>query len=221
MDYLSVALLSEQQSEALKAQLSTPDLPWKDGRLTAGRHAVESKQNAQLDPTSSMTERLTRLVQERLLGHELIKSYGLIRRVHSVLVSRFRNGDHYGWHVDNPFSKYGRRDLSFTLFLSHEDEYTGGSLVLQALHDQSEIRLPAGHVVIYPSTALHCVTPVTSGERFACVGWIESYVQSSDDRALLFNLESAAKGLLARHGRSEELDLVFQVYANALRRLAR
>ena len=68
--------------------------------------------------------------------------------------------------------------------------------------DQSEIRLPAGHVVI-ACTALHCVTPVTSGERFACVGWIESYVQSSDDRALLFNLESAAKGLLARHGRSE------------------
>jgi PKHD-type hydroxylase len=80
--------------------------------------------------------------------------------------------------------------------------------------------LAPGQVVVYPSSLLHCVQPVESGARFVCVGWIESYVKSMEDRSLLFNLDAGARGLLARHGRSDELDLIFQSYTNAVRRLS-
>ena len=92
---------------------------------------------------------------------------------------------------------------------------------IQFSQESSTYCLPAGHVLVYPSSSLHRVLPVTSGCRFAFVGWIESYVQAEEDRLLLFNLDAGARGLLSRHGRSEELDLVFQAYANAVRRLSR
>ena len=86
--------------------------------------------------------------------------------------------------------------------------------------ETKEFRLPLGHVVVYPSSTLHCVTPVVSGVRYVCVGWIESYIKAPDDRSLLFNIDAGARGLLARHGRSDELDLIFQSYTNAVRRLS-
>ena len=220
MEHLSTPLITGEQVSALRRQLQADGLPWKDGRLTAGRQAASVKRNAQLDPTCAVNASITELVIERLCSNPLTKSYALIRRVHSLLISRFESGDGYGWHVDNPFSTHGRRDLSFTLFLSDKSDYSGGDLMIQASQDASEVRLEAGHVFLYPSSYLHCVAPVTDGVRFACVGWIESYVKSVEDRALLFHLDSGAKGLLARHGRSDELDLVFQAYTNAVRRLA-
>ena len=122
--------------------------------------------------------------------------------------------------MDNPFSRYGRRDLSFTVFLSDVSGYQGGALQLQTGQNGGEFRCSAGEVVIYPSSLLHCVSPVTRGTRYACVGWIESYVKSSEDRSLLFSMDAGARGLLSKHGRSEELDLIFQAYANAVRRLS-
>ena len=86
--------------------------------------------------------------------------------------------------------------------------------------EMKEFRLSPGQIVIYPSSTLHCVAPVLSGTRFVCVGRIESYVKSPDDRSMLFNIDAGARGLLARHGRSDELDLIFQSYTNAVRRLS-
>ena len=86
--------------------------------------------------------------------------------------------------------------------------------------ETQKFRLPAGHILVYPSSMLHCVEPVKSGTRYVCVGWIESYVKSAEDRSLLFQLDAGARGLLARHGRSDELDLIFQSYTNAVRRLS-
>ncbi len=168
-----------------------------------------------LNPPRLWQSRLLRLLSKQSSPSPLLKSYALIRKVHSILISRSEAGDGYGWHVDNPFSKYGRRDLSFTLFLSDPSDYEGGELTFQLLQGSKEIRLPAGHIILYPSSSLHCVQPVTRGARLVCVGWIESYIQSSEDRSILFNLDAGAKGLLARHGRSDELDLIFQSYANA------
>ena len=159
-------------------------------------------------------------MSKALKADPLIKSFALIRKVHSVLISRCAPGDGYGWHVDNPFSRYGRRDLSFTVFLSETSSYQGGVLQLQTGQSGEEFRCCAGEVVVYPSSLLHCVAPVTQGTRYACVGWIESYVKSAEDRSLLFNLDAGARGLLAKHGRSDELDLVFQAYSNAVRRLS-
>jgi PKHD-type hydroxylase len=220
MDFLTSELLASEEMLHWKAELSNSDSVWLDGRLTAGEHAARVKQNRQLDPSSPLAMSIAEIVEQKIISNPLLKSYALIRKVHSILISRSDAGDGYGWHVDNPFSKYGRRDISFTLFLSDLSEYVGGELAFQLLQGSKEIRLPAGQIVLYPSSSLHCVQPVVSGVRLVCVGWIESYVQSTDDRSMLFNLDAGAKGLLARHGRSDELDLIFQSYANAVRRLS-
>ena len=221
MNFLSLSLLDSDKLSLFQRKLVQDDLEWLDGKLTAGEQAAAVKQNRQLNPESDLASKLSSVVTTQLCSTPLVKSFSLIRRVHSVLVSRCNHGDGYGWHVDNPFSKHGRRDISFTVFLSNLDDYEGGGLEIQGVQETSLFRLPAGHVVMYPSSSLHRVQPVSRGTRYACVGWIESYVQADEDRSLLFNLDAGARGLLARYGRSDELDLIFQSYTNAVRRLSR
>ena len=221
MDFLTHSLLPLHEVRDLQQRLSAPNLPWRDGRLTAGDQAALVKKNYQLDPNAELTLAISNCISTALTSDPLVKSFSLVRKVHSLLVSRSSVGESYGWHVDNPFSRHGRRDLSFTCFLSDEDSYEGGSLMIQTGgEDTKEFRLPPGQVVLYPSSTLHCVTPVLSGQRYVCVGWIESYVKAADDRSMLFNIDAGARGLLARHGRSDELDLIFQSYTNAVRRLS-
>ena len=220
MDFLTSELLGVEETLQWKSALTNPESIWLDGRLTAGEHAALVKKNRQLDPSSPLARSIAEIVEQKIVASPLLKSYALIRKVHSILISRSEVGDGYGWHVDNPFSRYGRRDLSFTLFFSDLSDYEGGELTFQLLQGSKEIRLPGGHIVLYPSSSLHCVRPVVSGARLVCVGWIESYIQSTDDRSILFGLDAGAKGLLARHGRSDELDLIFQSYANAVRRFS-
>jgi PKHD-type hydroxylase len=220
MDFLTSELLGVEETRQLTSELTNRESIWLDGRLTAGEHAALVKQNRQLDPSLPLARSIAEIVEQKIIASPLLKSFALIRKVHSLLISRSDVGDGYGWHVDNPYSKHGRRDLSFTLFLSDLSDYEGGELTFQLLQGSKEIRLPAGQILLYPSSSLHCVQPILSGVRLVCVGWIESYIQSTEDRSLLFNLDAGAKGLLARHGRSDELDLVFQAYANAVRRLS-
>jgi PKHD-type hydroxylase len=220
MDFLTSELLGVEETRQLTSELTNRESIWLDGRLTAGEHAALVKQNRQLDPSLTLARSIAEIVEQKIIASPLLKSFALIRKVHSLLISRSDVGDGYGWHVDNPYSKHGRRDLSFTLFLSDLSDYEGGELTFQLLQGSKEIRLPAGQIILYPSSSLHCVQPILSGVRLVCVGWIESYIQSAEDRSLLFNLDAGAKGLLARHGRSDELDLVFQAYANAVRRLS-
>ena len=221
MDFITHSLLPLSEVRDFQQRLSAPNLPWRDGRLTAGDQAALVKNNHQLDPNFELTLSISNCITSALTFDPLVKSFSLVRKVHSLLVSKSCAGDSYGWHVDNPFSRHGRRDLSFTCFLSDEDTYEGGSLMIQSGGDETrEFRLSPGQIVLYPSSTLHCVSPVLSGVRFVCVGWIESYVKAPDDRSMLFNIDAGARGLLARHGRSDELDLIFQSYTNAVRRLS-
>ena len=221
MEFLNHSLLPLPVVRDFQQRLCDPNLPWRDGRLTAGVQAALVKNNHQLDPTADLTLSITNRISSALTSDPLVKSFTLVRKVHSLLVSRFSAGDSYGWHVDNPFSRHGRRDLSFTCFLNDEASYEGGSLIIQTGGDETkEFRLSPGRIVIYPSSTLHCVAPVMSGDRYVCVGWIESHVKATDDRSMLFNIDAGARGLLARHGRSDELDLIFQSYTNAVRRLS-
>ena len=126
---------------------------------------------------------------------------------------------HYGRHIDNPFMSSGRSDLSFTISLTKKDDYEGGELVIETMNSEKEFKLDAGEILIYPSTYLHSVKEVINGERLVCVGWIESYVKSIEEREYLFDLDAGAKGLLAKHGRSDELDNIFKSYSNLLRLL--
>ncbi len=125
----------------------------------------------------------------------------------------------YGRHIDNPFMSTGRSDLSFTISITNKDSYEGGELVIETINSEKEFKLNAGEIIIYPSTYLHSVKEIRNGERLVCVGWIESYVKSIEEREYLFDLDAGARGLLAKNGRSDELDLVFKSYSNFLRLL--
>ena len=123
----------------------------------------------------------------------------------------------YGRHIDNPFMSSGRADLSFTIFLSDKDTYSGGELLIENLNSENKFKLLPGEMIIYPSTYLHSVNEVIRGERLAFIGWIESYIKSIEEREYLFDLDAGAKALLSKHGRSDELDLIFKSYSNLLR----
>jgi PKHD-type hydroxylase len=110
-----------------------------------------------------------------------------------------------------------RTDISFTLFLSNPDSYEGGELVLESHSGDDAIKLPAGHLVAYPSTSLHRVSAVTRGERLACVGWAQSWIRDAGQREILFDLETAKQAILTQHGKTTEFDLVAKASANLFR----
>ena len=124
---------------------------------------------------------------------------------------------HYGRHIDNPYMSSGRSDLSFTISLTNKESYEGGELVIETMNTEEKFKLNAGEIILYPSSYLHSVSEVINGERLVCVGWIESYVKSTDKREYLFDLDAGARSLLAKYGRSDELDLIFKSYSNLLR----
>ena len=107
--------------------------------------------------------------------------------------------------------------MSFTLFISQKDRYTGGELLIENINSEEKFKLNAGEIIIYPSSYLHSVEEVEKGERLVFIGWIESYVRSIEEREYLFDLDAGARSLLAKHGRSDELDLIFKSYSNLLR----
>jgi len=112
----------------------------------------------------------------------------------------------------------GRSDLSFTVFLSSPSDYEGGALTLETPGGSECYRLPAGHGLVYPSTQLHSVEPVLTGERLVLVGWIESRIREAEQRELLFELDTARRALFARSGKDEVFDLISRSYSNLLRR---
>jgi PKHD-type hydroxylase len=113
-----------------------------------------------------------------------------------------------------------RSDLSFTLFLADPESYEGGELALQDSSGETEIKLSAGDAVLYPTGALHQVKPVTSGERLAVVGWVRSFVRRADQRDILFDLSLTLNALLARDGKSAEVDRLMKTRTNLLRQWA-
>jgi PKHD-type hydroxylase len=147
----------------------------------------------------------------------LLQAAAFPRRIHSLLFSRSGRGQGYGRHVDNAWMAAGRSDLSFTVFLSDPDAYSGGALVLELPAGEMAVRLPAGHALVYPSTLLHRVEPVTAGERLVAVGWIESRIRHADQREVLFELDTARRALFERQGKDEIFDLISRSYSNLLR----
>ena len=120
-----------------------------------------------------------------------------------LVFSRYGGGQAYGSHVDNPLMGGIRTDVSFTLFLAEPEAYDGGALVIESPSGEDAVKLPAGHMVVYPSTALHRVEPVTRGERVAAVGWAQSHIRDAAQRELLFDLETARRRLFDRLGKTD------------------
>tara|TARA_B100001250_G_scaffold237496_1_gene204081 strand:- start:65 stop:730 length:666 start_codon:yes stop_codon:yes gene_type:complete len=219
MEYLTHALIDKSEARKIVQKLKAEKSSWQDGKITAGSHAAKIKNNFQLDKNSKLSNEIKDNVVKKIISNPLVKSFTLPSLIHGVMFTKSLPGNGYGMHVDNPYMPSGRSDLSFTLFLNEPENYEGGNLCIQTISETKELKLSAGEMIIYPSTKLHSVSQVKKGERFVCVGWIQSYIQNNEDRAFLFGLDAGAKGLLAKHGRSDELDLVFQAYSNLLRRL--
>ena len=218
MRVLIEPLLNEARCRAIAEQLQRAGEHWRPGTETAGWHAREVKANHQLDRQSSLHETLATELQDQLQSHPLVQAVAFPRRIHSILFSRSGVGEGYGRHVDNAWMGGGRSDLSFTVALSDPNNYDGGALVLESPSGEKAFRLPAGHALVYPSTLLHRVDPVTRGERLVAVGWIESRIRHADQRELLFELDAARRVLFERSGKDEVFDLISRSYSNLLRR---
>ena len=219
MNYLTHQILNSDELEILKKNLEKEDLFWEDGKQTAGKHAADVKNNLQLKRDSNISKKFSELIVKKILSNELIKSFALPKKIHGTIFTKSTKGMKYGKHIDNAYMSSGRADLSFTIFLNPKKNYEGGALSIENLNSEEKFKLNAGEIIIYPSTYLHSVEEVLEGERLVFIGWIESYIKSIEEREYLFDLDAAARSLLAKYGRSEEVDLIFKSYSNFLRRL--
>ena len=219
MNYLTCQLLIQEEIEVLIKNLNKENTLWEDGKKTAGSHASKVKNNLQLNRESALSIKLSNLIRKKILSSPLIKSFALPKMIHGIMFTKSLNSMKYGRHIDNPFMSSGRSDLSFTISLTDKSKYSGGELIIEEMNSEKEFKLNEGEIIIYPSTYLHSVKKIKNGERLVCVGWIESYVKSIEEREYLFDLDAGARGLLAKNGRSDELDLIFKSYSNLLRLL--
>ena len=219
MNYLINQLLNTEETNLIKNELEKCSQDWEDGKKTAGSHASVVKHNLQLNRESDKSKKLSYSIKKKILSSPLIKSFALPKIIHGIMFTKSLNNMQYGRHIDNPFMSSGRSDLSFTISLTDKTSYKGGELIIEEMNSEKEFKLNAGEIIIYPSSYLHSVKEIKNGERLVCVGWIESYVKSIEEREYLFDLDAGAKGLLAKNGRSDELDLIFKSYSNLLRLL--
>ena len=217
-------LLTADEVAQARALLQADDAPWIDGRRSAGEQAVQHKNNQQLAQDSASAATLRALVLAALQRDALLLSAALPRKIFNPLFNRYGgDANHYGAHVDGAVlhsrasGEWVRSDLSCTLFLSEPHEYDGGELLLHDSFCPQRLKLPAGDAVLYPSTRVHEVLPVTRGVRIASFFWIESMVRSDEQRRLLFDMDMALLALRQRHGDSAEATRLTGTYHNLLR----
>jgi PKHD-type hydroxylase len=187
------------------------------GAKTAGWRARARKNNLQAEDTPAARAVLQRIAKA-LDANEVFKAAARPKAVVKLLLSRYEPGMAYGTHVDDAVIAGQRTDVSFTLFLADPTTYEGGELVLDLTEGERAFRLPAGHMVVYPSTTLHRVEPVSRGVRLAAVGWVRSLIRAADQRELLFDLDRVVLMLRQGQGGDEALDLVLKTRGNLLRR---
>ena len=203
-------ILSPAEVAAIRA--ATDDLTFADGSATAGRFAKEVKANDQAAPSPAL-DAITAKVGAALTGHPVFASAVRPKAMTRLILSRYGQGQTYGTHVDDALMQGLRTDVSFTVFLSDPDTYDGGALIVQDTLEERAIRLPAGHVVVYPSTTLHRVEPVAHGTRLAVVGWAQSRVRQAERREVLFDLDRC----IAPLDKSEMRDTLLKTRSNLLR----
>jgi PKHD-type hydroxylase len=199
---------------------------WVDGRVTAGHQSARAKDNAQLPESSPEARQLGEMVLAALGGNALFISAALPLRVFPPLFNRYTGGQSFGTHVDNAIRQIPgsghriRTDLSATLFLANPDEYDGGELVVEDTYGMQTVKLPAGHMILYPATSLHHVRPVTRGARIASFFWIQSMIRDDGQRTLLFDMDTAIQRLNADRPEHPSAVQMTGVYHNLLRRWA-
>ena len=217
-------VLTADQVERARRRLAEAD--WVDGRVTAGHQSSRVKHNVQLPEDHQVALELGDLILEALQRNPLFVSAALPLRVFPPLFNRYEGGHSFGDHVDNAIRQVTgtphrlRTDVSATLFFSEPHEYEGGELQVEDTYGVHSVKLPAGHMVLYPSTSLHHVRPVTQGTRTASFFWIQSMVRDDGERTLLFDLDRAIQAVSADVPDHPAAVQLTGVYHNLLRRWA-
>ncbi|EAY4772444.1 PKHD-type hydroxylase YbiX [Salmonella enterica] len=220
MMYQIPAVLTSQEVADFNTMIQQAQ--WVDGRVTVGNQGALVKNNRQIDTRTPLYERLQAAVMLALNSNPFFFSAALPRNISTPLFNRYEQGETYGFHVDGAVRHNGaagwmRTDLSATLFLCDPESYDGGELVIEDTYGQHRVKLAAGDLVLYPSSSLHCVTPVTRGARVASFFWIQSMVRDDKQRAMLFELDRNIQNLKSRFGDCEELLSLLNMYHNLLR----
>jgi len=213
-------------AEAADIRRRLAEADWVDGRVTAGYQSAQVKHNRQLPEKHPLAVELGNLIIERLSANNLFMSAALPRKIFPPLFNSYEGGEAFGYHVDNAVRPVPgtmervRTDLSATLFFSEPDSYDGGELVIEDTYGPREVKLPAGHMVLYPGTSLHKVNPVTRGARVSSFFWMQSLVREDGQRRLLLELDVAIQRLNQDvSGHASILELT-GIYHNLLRRWA-
>lgn len=211
-------VLSAEQLDEVRGLLAQGE--YVDGRQTAGWHARLVKNNRQLSGGDTAA-RASKTIHAALMANEVFRAAVQPKRLRPMLFSRYESGMNYGSHVDDALmGRDGdklRSDVSMTVFLSEPEAYTGGELVIGGTGGEQAYKLAAGAAVVYPSNTLHRVAPVTEGVREVAVSWAQSLVRAPEHREILFDLETARRGLFRREGKSREFDLMSKTHANLVR----
>lgn len=218
-------ILDRDQVQRMRRALEQAD--WADGRETVGPQGAQVKRNQQLPETSPLREQLGRELLAALARHPLFHAATLPLRTLPPRFNRYRGGGQYGLHVDGSVMQlpaagtagpvHLRSDISCTLFLSEPDRYDGGELVIADTYGEHEVKLPAGDLIVYPSSSLHRVTPVTRGERLGAFFWVQSLVRDDARRQMLLELDRSIQTLTAQGADRDSLLHLTAVYHNLLR----
>ncbi|MXP29003.1 Fe2+-dependent dioxygenase [Porphyrobacter algicida] len=215
-------VLPRAQALALREEILVAD--WVDGNVTSGSGSASVKRNRQLPEESAVTQRAQEVVSAALVANAVFLSAALPKTIFPPLFNRYGGGEEFGLHVDNAIRVHNasgtriRTDLSCTLFLTDPDDYDGGELEIQGSLGTMRHKLPAGHALLYPSTTLHQVTPVTRGERVSCFFWLQSLVGSHAEREMLFELDQSVQALSAERGKTDaEVLRLTALYHNLVR----
>ena len=197
---------------------------WVDGNVTSGTQAAKAKNNLQLPEDSEAAIALQKIVLDALSNNALFFTAALPKKIFPPLFNCYTGEfNTFGNHVDNAVrtmrggGKRVRSDLSFTLFFSDPEEYDGGELVIEDTFGSQVVKLPAGDLVLYPSSSVHRVEPVTRGARIACFTWLESMIRETDRRRLLFDLDMSIMAFRERLGDDADTVKLTSIYHNLLR----
>jgi PKHD-type hydroxylase len=213
------AVLTRDQLEGARALLK--GAAFVDGRLSAGLVAARVKHNEELDRGAREIETLDSLVMSSLVRHPVYRAGALPLKVATPFYARYTPGMTYGDHVDDPVmgaegGRY-RTDVSITVFLNEPQDYDGGELVIRTSFGETAVKLSAGDAVMYPSSSLHRVNPVTRGERLVAVTWVQSLVRDPAKRELLFELNQVRERLLSTEPEADDTVRINRVYVNLVR----
>jgi PKHD-type hydroxylase len=216
-------VLTAEQVAAARKILDSAE--WIDGRATAGHQGARVKDNQQLSADNPAAREVGETILRALSRNPLFMSAALPLHIMPAMFNRYSGGQNFGTHVDGSVRTLAdghriRTDLSCTLFLAAPDEYDGGELIVEDTYGSKSVKLPAGQMILYPSTSLHRVTPVTRGTRLCAFFWLQSMIRKDAERSMLFDMDIAIQRFGAEAATHPSVVSLTGVYHNLLRHWA-